>query len=120
MLERLKSALGNISYIVFWVVLAALAAFVVFQIHATLIATSIAVIESPSLRPTGWSMATTHGLSRVFWLVLGILWLGWVMFTEAHLREGVNRQLLIKRSVLLLVIVGVVYGINYLVLLMLA
>ena len=120
MLERLKSALGNVSYIVFWVVLAALSAFVVFQIHATLIASSIAVIENPNLRPPGWSMNTTYGLSRVFWLILGILWLGWVMFTEGYLREGKNRKLLIKRSLLLLVIVAAVYGLNYLALLMLA
>lgn len=120
MLKRLQSALSNVSYFIFWVVLAALAAFLVFQLHPTLIRISIAVIENPSLRPPGWSLNTTYGLSRVFWLILGILWLGWVMFTEAHLREGKNRQLLIKRSILLLVIVGALYGLNYLVLLLLA
>ena len=120
MLERLQSALSNVSYFVFWVVLAALVTFVGFQIHATLIAISIAVIENPSLRPLGWSMDTTYGLSRVFWLILGIFWLGWVTFTEGYLREGVNQKHLIKRSILLLVIVGVIYGINYLVLLLLS
>jgi hypothetical protein len=120
MLERLQSALGNISYFVFWIVLAALAAFVAFQIHATLIAIAIAVIENPSLRPSGWSTDTIYGLSRVFWLILGIFWLGWVTFIEGYLREGKNHQLLIKQSTLLLVILGVIYGINYLVLLLLS
>ncbi len=120
MLERLKSALGNLSYFFFWVALAALTGFVVFQLHATLIAISIAVIESPNLRPSGWSMDTTYGLSRVFWLVLGIIWLGWVTFTEGYLREGKIRQLLIKRTFILLAIVGVVFGINHLIQLLLA
>ncbi len=120
MLKLLQSAFGNLSYFVFWVVFAALAAFVVFQLHATLIMIAIAVIENPTLRPSGWSTDTTYGLSRVFWLILGIFWLGWVTFIEGYLREGKNRQLLIKRSTLLLVIVGVIYGINYLVLLLLS
>ncbi|MCJ7702294.1 MAG: hypothetical protein MUO62_11985 [Anaerolineales bacterium] len=120
MLERLKSALSNISYLIFWIVLAALAVFVVFQIHATLIAIAIAVIENPDLRPLGWSMDTTYGLSRVFWLILGIFWLGCVMFTEGYFREGVNQKRLLKRFFLSLVIVGVIYGINYLVLLLLS
>jgi hypothetical protein len=120
MLERLKSALGNISYFVFWIILAALAVFVMFQIHATLIAIAIVVIENPDLRPLGWSMDTTYGLSRVFWLILGIFLLGWIMFTEGYLQEGVTQKRLLKRFFLSLVIVGVVYGINYLILLMLS
>jgi hypothetical protein len=119
MLSRLRSAIGNISYFILWAILAGLAAFLVFQIHATLIAISISVIENPNLRPPGWSMDTTYGLSRVFWLILGILWLGWVMFAEGYLREGVKHKRLIKRSLLLLVISGGVYGINMLVLLIL-
>jgi hypothetical protein len=119
MLERLKSALSNTSYFVFWIILAALAALVVFQLHATLIAIAIAVIENPGLRPPGWSTDTIYGLSRVFWLILGIFWLGWVMFTEGYLREGVNQKRLLKRSFLVLVFVGVIYGSSYLVLLLL-
>ena len=120
MLDRLKLALSNISYLVFWIVLAALSVFVMFQIHTTLIAIAITVIENPDLRPLYWSMDTTYGLSRVFWLILGIFLLGWVMFTEGYLREGVTQKRLLKRFFLFLVIVGVIYGINYLVLLLLA
>lgn len=118
MLERLKSVFSNIGYFVLWLVLATLAGFLVFQIHATLIVVSIDIIQNPSTRLPGWSMETTYGLSRIFWLILGVLWLGWVMFTESYLREGKNRNHLIKRSLLLLLIVGVIYGISYLVLLL--
>jgi len=120
MLERLKSVFSNIGYFVFWVILAILAGVLIFQLHATLIAISISIIKNPSLRLPGWSMDTTYGLSRVFWLILGIFWLGWVMFTEGFLREGKNHKRLMKRSLLLLVVVGVIYGLSYLLLLLLA
>jgi hypothetical protein len=120
MRERLRSAFGNLGYFIIWLVLAALAGLTGFQLYATLIAVSIAVIENPSLRPIGWSMDTTYGLSRVFWVVIGILWLGWVMYTEGHLREGKNRQILIKRSLGLLLVLGGIYALSYLLLLLLA
>jgi len=114
MLERLKSVFSNIGYFVFWVILAILAGVLIFQLHATLIAISISIIKNPSLRLPGWSMDTTYGL------ILGIFWLGWVMFTEGFLREGKNHKRLMKRSLLLLVVVGVIYGLSYLLLLLLA
>jgi uncharacterized membrane protein YadS len=116
MLEWLKSSIGNLSYFVFWIVLALLATLTGFQLHGTLIAISIAVIENPNLRPTGWSTATIHGLGRVFWLILGILWLGWVMFTEGYLREGKNRELLLRRAFILLLILGVLYATSLIIL----
>ena len=117
MLQRIRSLFINLSYLVFWLILAAFATLVIFQVHATLIAISIAVIRNPVLRPTGWSMDTTYGLSRLFWLILGILWLGWVTFTEDFLREGKDQHILVKRSSLLLLIAGIIYGACYLILL---
>lgn len=119
MLKRLQSALGNISYLVFWIVLAVLFTLTVFQLHATLILIAIAVIENPAIRPPGWSMDTTYGLSRVFWLILGIFWLGWVMYTEGFLREGKNTQRLLKRFSLLVIILGGIFGLSQLVLFLL-
>jgi len=119
MLQRLQSAVSNISYLVFWIVLAGLVTLIVFQLHATLILVSIAIVENPAIRPPGWSMDTTYGLSRVFWLILGIFWLGWVMFTEGYLREGKNNQRLLKRFSLLILILGGLYGLTYIVLLLL-
>ena len=117
MIERLKSIFGNLSYLVFWLVLAVLVTLTAFQLHTTLIATAISIIETPSLRPTGWTLDTIHGLGRVFWLILGILWLGWIMYTEGYLREGKDNQLLIPRFVRLLLILIVIYALNYFVLL---
>jgi uncharacterized membrane protein YadS len=119
LIERLKSAFSNLSYFVFWLVLAVLVTLSAFQLHATLTAISISIIENPSLRPTGWTFDTVHGLGRVFWLILGILWLGWVMYTEGYLREGKDNQRLIPRFVRLLLILVGIYALNYLVLLLL-
>jgi hypothetical protein len=109
MLKRLQPVLAPVGYIVFWLGLGIFATLTAFQIHGTLIAISLAVIENPSLRPLGWSTDTIYALSRVFWLVLGILWLGWVMFTEGYLREGYQRQQLKHRTLRLIIILGATY-----------
>ena len=115
-----KSLFSNVSYFVFWLVLTGLSVLTVFQLHATLIASSISVIENPNLRPEYWTMDTIHGLGRVYWLVLGILWLGWVIFTEVHLREGKNRDRLMVRFLVLLLVLVAIYGLSYLVLFLLS
>ena len=115
-----KSLFSNLSYFVFWLILTGLSVFTVFQLHATLIASSIKLIENPDLRPVSWTMDTVHGLGRVFWLVLGILWLGWVIFTEGHLREGIDRDRLMVRFFVLLLVLAAVYGLSYLALLSLS
>jgi hypothetical protein len=113
MLAKTKSFFSNLSYFVFWLILAVLATLVAFQMHTTLVSISITVIENPAWRPTGWSLNTIYGLSRVFWLFIGILWLLWVMFTEAHLREGKNRELLLKRFGIFVGILAIIYALNY-------
>jgi hypothetical protein len=115
MFKRLQPVLAPVGYIVFWLGLGIFATLTAFQIHGTLIAISLIVIENPSLRPLGWSTGTVYALSRVFWLVLGILWLGWVMFTEGYLREGYQRQFLKKRTLRLLIILGATYVIFFII-----
>jgi hypothetical protein len=110
MFKRLQPVLASVGYIVFWLGLAVFATLTAFQVHGTLIALSLAVIENPSLRPLGWSTDTVYALSRVFWLVLGIFWLGWVMFTEGYLREGYQRQLLKNRTIRLAILLGAAYA----------
>ena len=119
MLKRIQPVLAPLGYIVFWLGLSVLATLTVFQVHGTLIAVSHAVITNPSLRPLGWSTDTIYALSRVFWLLLGILWLGWVMFTESYLREGYQRQLLKHRTIRLIIILAVIYAACLLILLLL-
>jgi hypothetical protein len=119
MFKRLQPVLAPVGYIVFWLGLAVLATLTAFQIHGTLIAISLAVIDNPVLRPTGWSTDTVYALSRVFWLVIGILWLGWVMFTEGYLREGYQLQLLKHRTLRLIIVLGVAYVASYIILFLL-
>jgi hypothetical protein len=110
MIKQMQPVITRISYILLWLGLVILATFTAFQIHGTLIAISLAVIEDPSFRPPGWSTNTVFALSRVFWLILGILWLGWVMFTEGYLREGYEIQLLKQRTIRLTIILAAIYG----------
>jgi hypothetical protein len=116
-LARIKSIINNLSYLFLWLIFAILITLTLFQVHATVVSVALAVVQTPSVRPMGWNTGTIYGLSRLLWLVLGIFWLGWVMFTDEYLREGRNRQLLLKRSSLLLLIAGVIYGACYLILL---
>ena len=110
MLKKLQPIFAQVGYAVFWLGLIILATFTAIQVHGTLIAISLAVIQNPSLRPPGWSTDTILALSRVFWLVLGIFWLGWVMFTEGYLREGYQRHLLKQRTIRLVIILAVIYA----------
>ena len=113
MLKRIQPVIAPVGYIVFWLGLAVFATLTAFQIYGTLIAISLAVTENPSLRPLGWSIDPIHALRRVFCLVLGILWLGWVMFTEGYLREGYQRQQLKHRTLRLIIILGATYMIFF-------
>lgn len=117
MLERLKSVYNRFGYLLFWLTSSILITLVMFQLHATFIALAIVVINNPSLRPTGWNSGTLYGISRALWLILGILWLGWVTFTEGYLGE--NTLLLPRRGLRLFVIIGSTYLFSYLVLLLL-
>ncbi len=109
MLERIGSTLNRFSYLFVWLVFAILITLTLFQVYATVIAVSLVVIENPTLRPIGWNTSSVHGLGRLLWLILGIFWLGWVMFTEGYLREGRDQQLLKRRTFRLLQIVGITY-----------
>jgi hypothetical protein len=120
MRKKMQSIFAQIGYAFFWLLLVVLATFTAFQIHGTLIAISISIIENPSLRPPGWSTDTIFALSRVFWLILGIFWLGWVMFTEGYLREGYQRHQLKKRTLRLAIILAVSYGTSLIVLYLLS
>ena len=110
MIQKMQPFFARLGYAIFWLGLVILATLTAFQVHGTLIVISHAVIQNPSLRPLGWSTNTIYALSRVFWLILGILWLFWVMFTEGYLREGYQRHLLKQRIIRLIIILAAVYG----------
>jgi len=109
MLERIKSIIDDLSPYAIWLVLAILVTITGFQVHSTLIALALSVVQNPSLRPPGWTTDTIYGLSRLLWLVVGIFWLGWVMLTEGYLSEGKRIERLMARSLRLLEIIASIY-----------
>lgn len=119
MSKRIRSVFGILRIYGLWVVFAVMAALTAFQVHTMLIFISVLMLENPSLRPTGWTTGTIYGLSRVLWLVLGIFWLGWVMFSEGYLREGEELHILKPRALRLFIIIGTIYAVSYGVLLLL-
>ena len=79
-MERAQLVLSRIGYLIVWLTSAVLITLSLFQVHATLIAIAVNIINNPSLRPVGWSTGSVYGLSRLLWLILGIIWLGWIFF----------------------------------------
>ncbi len=119
MSQRIRNALEYLVYVFAWLILAILAILTGFQIHATLTASALAMVKNSALRPSGWSTQTIYGLSRLLWVILGILWLVWVMYTQEYLSEGKQLQILKNRIIRLLMLLGVIYSISYVILLLL-
>lgn len=80
-----------------WFMLVAVAAWVAWQFHATLIVLFTLWHESDLPRPIGWSAATLVGISRASLFVNGALWLMWMLYLESDLRLHAARRHLITR-----------------------
>lgn len=102
-----------------WFLLAALGVLAAFQWHVTLVYAGLRAVEYQVVNRMGWNSATIHGLSRFLILVLGIIWLSAVIFLEQHLREAHRRKQLRKQVIRLLLVTAVLYGLSYLLLLLL-
>jgi hypothetical protein len=120
MAERIREVFTNLLYILLWILMAALVAITLFQVHATLISLGVYMVNNPDLRPIGWNSDSIVLLSRLLWLVVGIIWLGFVMYMHEYLKEGRRVKAFGKRVLRLLLILGGVYGASYLILLALA
>jgi hypothetical protein len=120
MTNRFRSVFGNFLYILLWLIFVVLVTLTLFQLHGTIISIAVYVVNDPALRPIGWNTGSVILLTRLLWLVMGILWLGWVSYTYEYLNEGSRLQILIKRSFRLLLTLGAVYLSSYLILLFLA
>ena len=116
MIDWITSKLEAASFLLCWTILGVGVTLTSFQIHATMITIALEIVGNPSLRPTGWNTDTVYGLSRLLWLVVGIGWLGWVMFTFDFLREARGPKNLRGRFVRLVFILGAVYLCSYVVL----
>jgi hypothetical protein len=100
--------LKSISFYLFWIILAALAAAVAFQLHITFVYLGLLIVQSP-LRPTGWNTSTISGISRCGYLVFGILWLGLVLYLERYLNTGLVEGRLGVYFLRLALILGGIY-----------
>lgn len=120
MTEQIRSPFKNFLYILLWMIFAVLVTLTVFQLHGTIIAIAVYVVNDPALRPIGWNTGKVVLLTRILWLIMGILWLFWVMYTYEYLSEGSQQKKLTKRGFRLLLILGTVYLSSTLMLLFLA
>jgi hypothetical protein len=118
--KRVQGFLANLGFYSLWFGLAALGVLVAFQIHATLLFIGLRAVENPAVNRMGWNTSTIHGLSRFLYLVLGAIWLVCVSFLDGYLREGREQQRLMARALRLVLVIGVLYGLSYGVLLLLA
>lgn len=88
--------------------MALLWALAAFQLQALFVYLGILIVQTPSLTPTGWNSSTIVGLNKCGILILGMLWLGLVLFTHHHLTEALaDQQLLAKAGRMALIIIGI-------------
>jgi hypothetical protein len=109
---RIRSVIEELSSYFLWAVLAVLVTLTLFQVHGTVIALSLVAVQNPATRLPGWSTDTVYGLSRLMWLILGVFWLGWVMYTLEYLREGQKYHILRERTLRLGLILLVTYAVS--------
>ncbi len=120
MTEQIRSFFDHFLYILLWLIFAVLVTLTLFQLQGTIIALAVYLVSDPSLRPYAWNTGSVLLLNRLLWLIIGIIWLGWVTYTYEYLSEGSQKKNLTRRSFRLLLILGAVYLSSYLVLLFLA
>ena len=99
----------------FWLLLAVLAAVTAWQWHVTLLYLARLLIDSP-YRPFGWSMGTLAAVSRFSILIFGSLWLIYVYYIEYQLREALKRQRLLRRGATYSAVLLALYAVAYLLL----
>jgi hypothetical protein len=117
MRQKLQDTLSFAGVYGSWLLIAAIAILVAFQIHSTMVFIGLRLVEVPAVNRVGWNTATIHGLSRFLYLALGIIWLGLVTSLERSLRKSKEKNKLLRHVLIILAIIGVVYIASYLILL---
>jgi len=107
--------LTQLGYILAWLGLTVIATLTAWQLHVALLYLAALLIETPSLRPTGWSTNTLAAVSRLSLLIWGSLWLFFIMYLEHQLREAVQERRLLQRSGRYALGLLFLYGIGYLI-----
>ena len=103
MRSRMPTILG---YVLVWFLLSALAVVLAFQWHSIIEGAGYLIINTPSLRPYGWSSTTLSGISSMAYLVLGAITLGVLTFIEQSTRhaarDGQLTRLLVRYLAIML------------------
>lgn len=113
-LERQQIVLGSkslttIGIVLFWLLLSAMVVLVAFQVHSLVMIGGAWLIESPSLRPYGWSSTTLAGVSSFAYLVLGGITLAIVTYLEQGLSRAATENRLLRQAGMYAAIIGVVW-----------
>jgi len=117
--QKLQNTLSFVGVYGSWLLIAAIAVLLAFQIHSTLVYIGLLLVEIPAVNRAGWNTETVHGLSRFLYLVVGIFWLGLVTSLESYLRKSKEKNRLLTRVLIILAIFGLIYLASYLILLFL-
>ena len=84
-------------------------ALVAFQLYSLVMTAGAWIIESPALRPTGWSSTTLSGISSFAYLVLGGITLGVITFLEQGLSRAATENRLMRQTGKYALVIGSVW-----------
>lgn len=82
---------------------------VAFQVHSLVMISGAWIIESPTLRPNGWSSTTLSGISSFAYLVLGGFTLAIITFLEQSLSRAATENRLLRHTVKYAATIGMVW-----------
>lgn len=104
----------TLATVAIWLALAALSAWVAWQLHGSLIVWTTRWLQSDLPRPPGWNSTTLVGINRLSVLGVGSLWLGWIMYMESELHRSAGRQRLAVRALQFLLVEMILLAVIFL------
>ena len=104
-----SKSLTTIGVVFFWLLLSVMVVLVAFQVHSLVMIAGTWLIESPTLRPYGWSSTTLAGVSSFAYLVLGGITLGVITFLEQGLSRAATENRLLRQTGKYAAAIGVVW-----------
>ncbi|MEZ4864183.1 MAG: hypothetical protein R3C14_22920 [Caldilineaceae bacterium] len=93
-----RSAWVWMGYGLVWLLLTLLAVVAVWQAHVTTLYLATLLIDNPAWRPSGWSMNSLVGVSKLSVLIWGSCWLITVLYMENRLRTSVTERRLLLQT----------------------
>ncbi len=93
-----SKSLTTIAIILCWLVLSAMVVLVAFQCHSLVMIAGTWIVESPTLRPSGWSSTTLSPISSFAYVVLGGIALAFVTYLEQGLSRAATENRLFRQA----------------------